>query len=119
MPRHGRSIQDIAFLGVEFASVLKLAADVTHLYNPPLGWSGVHVPKDRVRIECACRRPPGASTACCRTSTRASSAPSAGTAAAACVERVVGIGKPIEGIRKQMVLIHPGAGLFTLGRRFE
>ena len=39
---------------------------------------------------------PGASTACCRTSTRASSAPSAGTAAAACVERVVGIGKPIE-----------------------
>src|SRR5437879_5781929 len=112
MPRHGRSIEHIAFFGNEFACVLKLSLDVTHLNDPPLCRSGVHVAKDRVRIERARRRTPSASTACCSTAA-APSAASSSTAAAACIERVVRIGKPIKRIRKKMVLIHLGAGLFT------
>src|SRR5438034_10254427 len=115
MPRHGCGIEHIAFLGDEFASVFKLASDVTHLYDPPLRRPGVQVSKDRVRIECARRRTPSAPTAGCRSASAAPSAASSSTAAAACIERVVGIGKPVQRIGIQMVLVHLGARLCTFG----
>src|SRR2546425_4754231 len=116
--------EHVPFFGVEFACVLKLGFDVTYLYDPPLRRSGVHVPEDGVRIEGACRRTTGASSACWRTPGRHSatagpSTPSSCSATAACIQGVVGIGEPIIGTGKQMVLVHLGAGLFTFGSSLE
>src|SRR5881396_1557811 len=111
MPRHGSGIEHITLFGVEFTGILKLASDVTYLYDPPLRRAGVHVTKDGVRIESAARRrTTRTATACsipaCRRCTAAASTASSSTSTAACIERVVGIGETIKRIGKQMVLIH-------------
>src|SRR5437870_6502976 len=116
MPGHGRGIEHITFFGNGFPGVLKLSFDVTHLYDPPLRRSGVHVAKHRVRIESARRRTPSTSTACCCSAAAPASSSSSTTA---CIERVVGIGKPVKRIGKQMVFIHLCACLFTFGRSLE
>src|SRR5881409_4405557 len=106
MPRHGCGIEYITFFGNELPGVLKLSFDVTHLHDPPLRRSGVHVAKDRVRIECAWRR----------SSAAAPSAAPATSPTAACIERIVGLCEPIKRVGKQMVFIHLGASLVTFGR---
>src|SRR6266487_2808993 len=110
MPRHRRGIEHITLFGVEFAGVLELTSDMADLHDPPFRRSGVHVTKDRVRIESTRRFRATTATA---TSSATAAATSTRTAVAAFIERIIGIGKPIERVREQMVLIHLRPSLFT------
>ncbi len=51
MPGHRRGVEDISLAGHEFADVFKFRVDLTHLNDPPLSRTGVHMPERRVRIK--------------------------------------------------------------------